>query len=261
MKDRRQSNRRKHPRVEFDWPVIILSEEITISGKLKDISRGGALVLVEADLDLGSIISMAIEIPEFEDVISVKGEIVRAVSLLDEAETSLFALGVRFTEISPADLRYFTGNLAPEWQEGYREPERREVKSGFKFITISAGVIILFLVLALSYSLFPDKKPRSNIDELASIGKQADQTQENVTQTIPDQEYVKLLKQHIQLLEDKIIRLEEKVINDEYTQTQDVASLQVAGEKEKLVPELGKEKSSLRISTLQTVIDDHFVLP
>lgn len=115
------SEKRQFARACFDWPVTLISSKgSTIHGQVMDISRGGALVHIETKLKINEEVKMAIEIPDFDDAILAVGEVKRInrVLNLDEQKSSdSYELGISFTEISAEDSRYFSGNLAPEWQD------------------------------------------------------------------------------------------------------------------------------------------------
>jgi LysM repeat protein/Tfp pilus assembly protein PilZ len=112
---------RQHPRATFDWPLTIDRNGETISGRIVNISRGGALINVPVEFHPKEQFRMAIDIPEHDDAISVKGVVIRtSPSHTDNGQPS-FSSGIIFTEITKEDLRYFTGNLAPEWSKDYRE--------------------------------------------------------------------------------------------------------------------------------------------
>jgi hypothetical protein len=115
-------NRRQHPRATFDWPLTIVRDGETIFGRIVNISRGGALIRIPVELHPKEQFRMVIEIPEYDDVISVKGVVIRTSPDNTEDGQPSFFSGIMFTEITKEDLRYFTGNLAPEWHKDYREP-------------------------------------------------------------------------------------------------------------------------------------------
>ena len=150
---RRKDSRRKYARAEVDWPVTIAGDQNTIQGRIKNISRNGALLYIPEELDLHEQIRLAVEIPECDDVISAKGEVVRIFSVITGRQVASFGIGVKFTEISDEDLRYFTGNLSPEWQEDYDDSSvvSRSRRSYVKQILY--GLSVIFLVFVTSYVL------------------------------------------------------------------------------------------------------------
>lgn len=150
---RRKHSRRKHARAEVDWPVTIAGDQNTIQGRIKNISRNGALLYMPEELDLQEQIRLAVEIPECDDVISAKGEVVRTFSVITDRQVASFGIGVKFTEISDEDLRYFTGNLSPEWQEDYDDSSVLS-RSGRSYVKqILYGLSVIFLIFFASYVL------------------------------------------------------------------------------------------------------------
>ena len=143
--------RRKHARAEVDWPVTFTTGNATLQGNIKNISRGGAFLYLAKNLKVHEQIRLAIEIPEFEDVISAKAEVVRTSSLITGKNFTSFAVAFKFTEISNEDLRYFTGNIADEWRDGYEEPTSHTTGSSF-VKSIGLGFAIFFLISIIFYS-------------------------------------------------------------------------------------------------------------
>ncbi len=119
---RRTHKRRKHPRADIDWPITVITSKATYQGKVVNISRGGALIHLTHSLDLGEQVRLAIEIPECQDAILAKAEIVRAFPLKRGSEQQ-FSHGIafEFTEITAENLKFFSGNLASEWKEDFSE--------------------------------------------------------------------------------------------------------------------------------------------
>lgn len=150
---RRKHSRRIYARAEVDWPVTIAGDQYTIQGMIKDISRGGALLYMSEELDLHEQIRLAVEIPECDDVISAKGEVIRTFSVKTGSQVYSFGIGVKFTEISDEDLRYFTGNLSPEWQEDYEDSSVFSKSRRSYVKQILYGLSIIFLVFVTSYVL------------------------------------------------------------------------------------------------------------
>jgi LysM repeat protein len=133
-------------RAEVYWPATVICKEQVLQGRIKNLSRGGALVHLEERIDLQESIRIAIEIPKYNYVISAKGQVVRTFTLEKEIEGYSFAAGIKFTEISDEDLKFFTGNLAPEWQKNYQEPGMKSptMKSFNRNISYSLVGIVIF---------------------------------------------------------------------------------------------------------------------
>ncbi len=217
MKDRRQENRRAHPRVEFNWPAILLNDQGRIQGKIKDISRGGALVLVNSRVELGESVKMVVELTEFDDVITAKGLIVRVVSLSDDDDVPLYGLGVQFTEISEQDLRYFTGNLAPEWQEGYERNEK-QVNEGYDFSKIMSSSTILLLVAVLAFLLIIRDNGR-NRNRFPAVVQTIPQAGQTVPGSSGDIQKIRSLERQLRLMEEKIQELRAGKVTEANNQT------------------------------------------
>lgn len=143
------SYRRKSSRAAVYWPATVICKEQVLQGRLKNLSRVGALLYLEERIDLHENIRIAIEIPRYNYVIPAKGQVVRTFTLEKDTEEYSFAAGIQFTEISDEDLKFFTGNLAPEWQKNYQEPEIKSptMKSvNRNIIYFLLGIVIFFLI-------------------------------------------------------------------------------------------------------------------
>ena len=157
--DRRAQTRRKHIRAVVEWPTTVATTEGSYQGIAANISRGGALIYLSQELTIGEHVRLAFEIPEYQDAIVAKGEILR-VFILKQADELEFTHGaaLQFTEISDENLRYFTGDIAPEWKAGYidsgpvitdSEPEKPRRKT-----SILPWVLVIFLLIPLSYFIY-----------------------------------------------------------------------------------------------------------
>ena len=124
---RRSHKRRAHSRAAVDWPVTVITYKATYQGKTIDASRGGALIHLEHQLDRGENVRLAFEIPECEDVIVARAEIIRIFPLKRGAEQPFsHGIALQFTEISEDNLKFFSGNLASNWKEDFSEIDRSQ---------------------------------------------------------------------------------------------------------------------------------------
>ena len=157
--DRRIRTRWEHPRALVDWPVTIISATSSYQGKAANISRGGALVHLSQQLTVGEDVRLAFEVPDYQDVIVAKGEILRSFQLKrgDEQEFTHSA-ALQFTEISQENSKYFTGNIAPEWKEDYRDngPISNHIvpQNVDKNTTVLPWVLMIFLLIPLCYLVY-----------------------------------------------------------------------------------------------------------
>lgn len=199
-------NMRQHPRATFDWPLTIDRDGEAISGRIVNISRGGALINVPVEFHPREQFRMVIEIPEHNDAISVKGVVIRTSPGHTENGQPSFASGIMFTEITKEDLRYFTGNLAPEWSKDYREqttppfrPARvpvtsnRRQNSPWKPIAIglaAVSVVTLFFALQKTLSNQHDTERIAALEErlhLLELKKTPDDIGESLVRELNDQ--------------------------------------------------------------------------
>lgn len=157
--DRRTQSRRKHPRAPVSWPVTIISATGSCQGNAANISRGGALIHLSQQLTVGENVRLAFEVPDYQDVIVAKGEILRSFPLKsgDEQEYS-YSAALQFTEISEENLKYFTGDMAPEWKADYRDagPINRDIVPA-KFSTKTPflpWMLVFILLIPLGYLIY-----------------------------------------------------------------------------------------------------------
>lgn len=165
---RRRQSRRQYARAEVNWPVDVENSKVRLKGSITNISRGGALIYLKEKLDIHDQIRLGIEIPEYEDVIFAKGEVVRSFAVESGHNSGSFCVGVKFTEISNEDLRYFTGNLAEEWREDYQEstlypPQKSYLKPAVY------GIVIFFLTAIATYVFKSDNSDRIGREQIIEL--------------------------------------------------------------------------------------------
>jgi hypothetical protein len=166
-------NRRKHPRAPVDWPVTVISAQSTQQGRTVNLSRGGALIHLSQALTLGETVRLAFEIPDYQDVIVAKGEILRTFPLRGVAEEEFsHGAALKFTEISDENLKFFSGNLAPEWKDDYKDTvpiERIKTSQDMSRNTpILAWFLVFILLLPLFYFIYDSVQKRSEYEKLIS---------------------------------------------------------------------------------------------
>jgi len=168
-------------RAEVYWPATVIWKEQVLQGRIKNLSRGGALLYLEEQIGLQDNIRIAIEIPKYNYVISAKGEVVRTFALEKDTEEYSFAAGVKFTEISNEDLKFFTGNLAPEWQKDYQEPEITSPSmQNFNRNIIYAllGIVIFSFIF---YTFGASKSKKVDSEQLAAVENRLEVVESQLT--------------------------------------------------------------------------------
>jgi len=90
-------------RIKVQWPVTLQTNEGSVEGEIRNISAGGAHISCTVHLDLNEPVHMMITAPG-RDPMSVAAIVIWS-DVRDESNRPR-VIGVKFTEISPADLHY-----------------------------------------------------------------------------------------------------------------------------------------------------------
>ena len=96
--------RRKHPRVIVNWPVVVNIPRGSLEGEVKDISVGGVCILCPEEPVHEDDFRMLLK-PSEQKALSVIGEKVWS-DTIDIGYGKVFGIGIRFTNISAADRQY-----------------------------------------------------------------------------------------------------------------------------------------------------------
>ena len=95
--------RRLSFRIKVEWPVTLETKTGLVEGKTKDISAGGAHIRCTEHLELNEPVFMTITPPDIEPM---KVAAIVIWSNNKNASNRPRIIGVKFTEISLADLKY-----------------------------------------------------------------------------------------------------------------------------------------------------------
>jgi len=95
-------DKRLHPRILVNWPVVILTPEGAINGETRNISVGGACIQYSEEADLNGELHIVFEHSE-QRSISVNGRKAWAGNFNIDGKSVFSSIGVRFTEISFED--------------------------------------------------------------------------------------------------------------------------------------------------------------
>ena len=171
LTDRRIHNRRRFARATVRWPVTIIHEDKTLSGRVKNISRGGLLVYLESELELHDAVRLAVEIPEYQDAITAEGVVLRVTRLKNLVEKRYaFAASIQFTDISDENLKYFSGNFAPEWHQNYpeeqvamKQDDYQAEKTRWPYKRATFWGLILLCLLFLFFYLRPEGENNAQV--------------------------------------------------------------------------------------------------
>lgn len=101
-----KEEKRKYPRVEVNWPVVIYFGDEEIEGESKNISSKGLFVCTEKPLPLKKILSVSLKPPEHQ-AIGLKGEVIWSdlYGIDGTSKTDVYGLGVCLVEIPEEDKK------------------------------------------------------------------------------------------------------------------------------------------------------------
>ena len=94
--------KRLHPRIPVNWPVVILTPKGAISGETRNISAGGAFIQYSEEADLNGELHIVFEHSKQRSM-SVTGRKAWSGNFNIDGKSVFSGVGVRFTEISRED--------------------------------------------------------------------------------------------------------------------------------------------------------------
>lgn len=225
--DRRLHQRRRFPRAAVRWPVTLISKNQTLQGIVKNISQGGVLVYLPETLKPQDTIRLAIEISDCSSVLTAEGEVISVTPLKNLVEKKYaYSVAVQFTNISNEDLKYFSGNLAPEWYSDTIRPassvrpkepeENREaifpLNQQFRKPALWAGsAICIFL---LSFYLFSGRSAEveeTETSELASLAESINGQQLQIASLQESNQTLTEIEGQIELVNQQMWSFQEKL--------------------------------------------------
>jgi len=205
-----------------------MSNHQTLQGIVKNISQGGVLVYLPASLDPHDTVRLAIEINDCSSVLTAEGEVINVTTLKNLVEKKYaYSVAIQFTNISNEDLKYFSGNLAPEWYSDSirpassaraRQSEETEetmfpLKLPLRRPAVWAGSII-GIVLLLLYLFAGGSSEVDETSELASLAESINGQQRQIAslqeskQTLAEIEgQIALVNQQMQGFQTKLVSL------------------------------------------------------
>ncbi|UCG11065.1 MAG: PilZ domain-containing protein [Deltaproteobacteria bacterium] len=98
--------KRRHPRITADWPVIVLASRQSIGGTVKNISISGASIYCLTDPGLDEPFRIVIKAPPREQALIVTAEPTWARTSNGTGNISSCEIGVRFSRYSSGDLHF-----------------------------------------------------------------------------------------------------------------------------------------------------------
>ena len=216
---RRLHQRRRFSRATVRWPVTIINNEQTQQGIVKNISQGGVLLYLPEHLDVHDTIRLGIEINDCSSVLTAEGEVINVTPLKNLVEKKYaYSAAIQFTNISNEDLKYFTGNLAPEWYENgiAAEPSAQMIKTGrptynnLKKIALYTGSS--FCVLLLFFYLFARGNDETDkASEIASLYERINEQQMQLTLLQDSKDTLAKIEGEIQTVNQQMLIFQAKL--------------------------------------------------
>jgi hypothetical protein len=107
--------RRQHPRVIVNWPVVVNIPGGSLEGEVKDISIGGVCILCPEEPAHEDNFRILLK-PSEQQALSVIGEKVWS-DTIDIGYGTVCGIGIRFTYISAVDRQYIAKVVEEERSE------------------------------------------------------------------------------------------------------------------------------------------------
>ena len=166
--------KRQFIRASFGWPTaIITGQGDTIYGRVRDISSGGALIHTTTKMKVDDTIELAMDIPDFKDILSATGAVVRVnVFNDDDSSAPTYALGIHFKKMSSKGLEYFNGNLPLGWRKpiiSNRADSTLEGTSKKLQWVVGATVVAVLILTVLSFFQLTFQDPTISQGDLLSL--------------------------------------------------------------------------------------------
>ncbi len=100
------SEKRRHLRIEVEWPVIISKGDDFIEGETKNIAFDGISIFCEEPLPLDEIISISIEPPDQQSMV-ISGRVIWSDVYGIDDQNASYGIGLCFVKISNEDHSRF----------------------------------------------------------------------------------------------------------------------------------------------------------
>jgi hypothetical protein len=109
-------DRRRYPRVQVNWPVVILENDRAREGELREISLGGAFIRSDKPLNLKERSKLYIIVPNSK-TFTVYFEVVWLRVDCSVGDIPPCGMGIRFTRVSSFDRQYLTEVISNYYQK------------------------------------------------------------------------------------------------------------------------------------------------
>ena len=114
--------KRLHPRIPVNWPVVILTPKGAIKGETRNISVGGACIEYSEEADLNGELHIVFEYSE-QRTVSVTSRKVWSGNFNFDGKEVYSGVGIQFTDISPEDGEYITSLSSAYQNQHFDSPQ------------------------------------------------------------------------------------------------------------------------------------------
>ena len=122
-----RAEKRQHPRVGINWPVVIKTDQGSFEGVALNISCGGAFIRCWKALRLADVFKMVIHARPSNRILTVSADVIWSDTSSQDDHLSPVGMGVRFLDISNADQGFISDMvldyLRSAKESGFGEPE------------------------------------------------------------------------------------------------------------------------------------------
>ena len=118
-----QEDKRSYPRAKIKWPIVVESDRGKIDGVTSSLTPDGLFIHCENPLRLNDVIELTIDIPNSDQILTARAEVIWSNRYGPDDEISPRGMGVRFINITSkarkfiaqSALNYFKSKeIAPE---------------------------------------------------------------------------------------------------------------------------------------------------
>ena len=110
------SDRRRFPRVQVTWPVVMKTRRGSLEAKTRDIGIGGAFIETSERPDFDEGFQVILKPTEGKSI-SVTAEKVWCGNISFNAKETYSGIGIRFVQLSPADRQLISELVEEESEE------------------------------------------------------------------------------------------------------------------------------------------------
>jgi hypothetical protein len=100
------TERRRHPRIAVNWPVIVVTPQLYIGGEAVNIGIGGVNIRCTTVSEGSGPLRMAFQIPRREEILQVSGVVVWSHSYEQIDDFYSWETGIRFTSFIGNGRKY-----------------------------------------------------------------------------------------------------------------------------------------------------------